>query len=221
MTSLTFSNGVTSLGRFMFEGCPNLTNIVLGNTITSIDYCTFLGCSSLSSVTVSGSVTHLGGAFYYCTSLTNFTIPANVTSIGYGMFSGCTNLASVYIEGNAPAIVANEYEAPDYVFGYDNNAKVYYLPGTTGWSNTFAGVPAVLWNPQIQTADGNFGLRGNHFGFNITGTTSIPIAVQACSNLANPVWTSLTNGTLTNGSFHFSDPVPANNSPRFYRICAP
>ena len=67
---------------------------------------------------------------------------------------------------------------------------VYYLPGTTGWSNSFDGVPAVLWNPLIQTADGSFGVRTNQFGFNITGTPNIPIVVQAADNLANPVWTS-------------------------------
>ena len=70
-------------------------------------------------------------------------------------------------------------------------------------------------------ADGSFGVRTNHFGFNITGTPNIPIAVEACSDLANPVWTAVTNTTLTGGSFYFSDPLQGNGSGRFYRIGAP
>ena len=35
------------------------------------------------------------------------------------------------------------------MFSGDNNATVYYLPGTTGWGPTFGGLPAVLWNPPV------------------------------------------------------------------------
>jgi hypothetical protein len=95
------------------------------------------------------------------------------------------------------------------------------LSGTTGWSNTFAGVPAVLWNPLIETGNGSFGLSNNQFGFNITGASNIPIVVQATANLASPVWTTLQSLTLTNGSFYFSEPWQSNSSGRFYRIGAP
>ena len=95
------------------------------------------------------------------------------------------------------------------------------LPGTTGWSNTFQLVPVVLWNPLIQTGNGNFGVQNNQFGFDITGTPAIPIVVEASTNLANPVWTPLTNVTLTNGLFHFSEPAQPNTPARYYRIGSP
>jgi hypothetical protein len=38
------------------------------------------------------------------------------------------------------------------VFNGDNNAVIYYLPGTTGWVSTFDGRPTALWNPQAQTS---------------------------------------------------------------------
>jgi hypothetical protein len=41
-----------------------------------------------------------------------------------------------------------------------------------------------LWgggNPQIQTADGGFGVRSNQFGFNITGNTNIPVVVESAA----------------------------------------
>ena len=102
-------------------------------------------------------------------------------------------------------------------------ATVYYLPDTTGWDNfsTNAGVQAVvLWNPLFQASGASFGLSNNQFGFNINGTANIPIVVEACANLANPVWTALTNVTLTNGLFCFSEPLQTNSSGRFYRISA-
>jgi hypothetical protein len=79
----------------------------------------------------------------------------------------------------------------------------------------------VLWNPLIQTSDGSFGVQNNQFGFNFTGTTNIPVEVEACTNLANPVWTTLQSLTLTNGLVYFSEPLQTNSSGRFYRISAP
>jgi hypothetical protein len=118
--------------------------------------------------------------------------------------------------GNAPIVDSS-------VFFSDSNLTYYYLPNTTGWDefSTNVGVQPVLWNPLIQTSEGNFGLRNNQFGFSITGTTNIPIVVEACSNLANPVWTPLLTLNLTNGSFYFSEPFQTNTSGRFYRISSP
>ena len=65
------------------------------------------------------------------------------------------------------------------------------------------------------------GGRTNQFGFNVTGTANIPIVLEACTNLASPVWVPLLNGMLTNGSFYFSDPDWANYSGRFYRFRSP
>jgi hypothetical protein len=134
------------------------------------------------------------------------------------MFEECTNLTNVFFQGNAPAAFG---ETADDTNVFYSPAICYYLPGTTGWSNTYQEVPAVLWNPLIQTTNGNFGVQNNQFGFDITGTTNIPIVVQASTNPANPVWTSLTNVTLTNGLFHFTDPVQPNTPNRFYRIASP
>jgi hypothetical protein len=73
----------------------------------------------------------------------------------------------------------------------------------------------------IQAAGAGFGVRNNQFGFDITGTTNIPIVVEACTNLAQPVWVPLRSMTLTNGLVHFSDPTETNMAARFYRISAP
>jgi hypothetical protein len=101
------------------------------------------------------------------------------------------------------------------------NTIVYYLPGTTGWGSTFSGCPALLWNPQAQTGDGSFGVLNNQFGFNITGTTNIPVVVEACTDLANPAWSPVGTNTLTGGSSYFSDSQWTNYPARFYRLRSP
>ena len=97
------------------------------------------------------------------------------------------------------------------------------MPGTTGWAAfaTNTGLPVVLWNPEFQTGEGGFGVLNNQFGFNIRGTTNIPILVEASANLASAAWTSLLTCTLTNGSICFSDGDWTNYPARFYRIRSP
>jgi hypothetical protein len=134
------------------------------------------------------------------------------------VFQYCTSLTSLYFQGNAPSVGST-------VFNYDNNVTVYYLPGTTNWSPTFAGSPTVLWNPQAQS-DASFGMRTNRFGFNIIGSSNLVIVVEACTNLANPLWSPLRTNTLntyigTNGTSYFSDAKWTNYPGRFYRLRSP
>lgn len=217
LAGVTIPNGVTNLGASAFEWCTSLTNITVPNGVTTIDVWTFDHCRHLSSVTIPNSATNIGAwAFEDCTSLTNITIPNRVIDIGIYAFYSCDNLKGVFFSGNAPS-------GDSSIFQGDTNAVIaYYLWGTAGWS-TFAsqtGVPVVLWNPQAQTGDGGFGVGTNGFGFNIAGTTNIPIVVEAASNLVGP-WTTAQSCTLTNGLIFFSDPQWTNYHSRFYRIRSP
>ena len=79
----------------------------------------------------------------------------------------------------------------------------------------------MLWNPQVQTTDGSFGVRQNQLGFNIVGTPGIPLVIEASAALAAASWIPLKTCTLTNGQLNFSDPQWTNYSARFYRIRSP
>jgi hypothetical protein len=208
---------VTNIGNSAFDFCTKLTSATIPGGVTSIGDSAFWGCANLASVTIPASVTSIGQyAFWGCTSLPSITIPGSVTNIGEYAFWFCTDLTNVYFMGDAPALGQG-----NTVFANDSKLTIYYLPGTTGWSSPFAGYSAVLWNPVIQTSDPTFGVQNNQFGFNITGTTNIPVVVEACDNLASPIWTPLQTFTLTNGSTYFSEPLKSNFSSRFYRIGAP
>jgi hypothetical protein len=200
---------VTSVGEeaFLFTG---LTSVDIPLTVTSIGDYAFYACSNLTGITIPNSVASIGdGVFTYCYSMTNVAVGNGVTNIGDEAFEYCSGLASVFFNGNAPSADSTVFER--------DNATVYYLPGTTGWGSTYAGLPAVLWNPSIQ----NFGIQNNNFSFMITGTANIPIVVQSSANLASGGWTSLQSCTLTNGSISFSDSASANYQTRFYRISFP
>jgi hypothetical protein len=238
LTNATIGNGVTSIPSAMFMYCGNLCSVTIPNSVTSIEDAAFNSCTGLKVVTIPSSVTSIEGDAFSSCGLTSVTIPNSVTSIGNGAFSwsssltnvtignsvtdieddafyGCTNLAGVYFMGNAPSLGGSS------VFYNDNNATVYYLPGTTGWSTTFGGRPTALWflpNPLILTSGPGFGLQSNAFGFITSWATNIPVVVEACTNPANHSWSPLQTNDLTGGWSYFSDPRWANYTARFYRV---
>ena len=240
LTGITIPASVTNLGDAAFAACVNLAHLAIGKGITTIKggyeqgydkatWGTFMWCSSLTRLAIPDNVTkigdgitHLGGAlgaFYGCSGLTNVTIGKGLAYLGAGAFNYCNNLAGVYFQGNAPTL-GIDYFGEDS-FHPDELVTLYYLPGTTGWSSTYAGRPTKLWNPQAQTTDGSFGVRQNQFGFNVAGTPDIPLVIEASAALPAASWIPLHTCTLTNGLLYFSDPQWTNYSSRFYRIRSP
>jgi hypothetical protein len=94
------------------------------------------------------------------------------------------------------------------------------LPGTTGWGAMFDGLPTAPWflpNPLILNHSAGFGVQPGGFGFTISWATNASVVVEACTNLANPVWIPLSTSPLTGGTSYFSDPQWTNYPVRFYR----
>ena len=123
-------------------------------------------------------------------------------------------MTSVYFEGNAPSLGQDVFSGAD-------NVTVYYQPGATGWGATFGGRPTAVWKPQVQTGAASFGVRTNQFGFDISWASDRVIVVDACTNLAEPVWSPVSTNTLAGGLSSFSDPQWADYPVRFYRLSAP
>jgi hypothetical protein len=209
---------VTSIGDFAFENINKVRSVIIPASVTSIGQGVFESCLGLTNVTIPDSVTSIGIFAFAASSLPSVTIPASITNIGIFAFDECTSLISVYFWANAPS-------ADSTMFAYAP-ATAYYLPGTIGWAGFSAdtGLPAAQWRlpyPVILTCAPSFGVQTNNFGFIISWATNIPVVVEACTSLANPVWTPLSTNTLADGSVYFSEPVQANASGRFYRITSP
>jgi len=72
--------------------------------------------------------------------------------------------------------------------------------------------------PQIQVNDGSFGIRTNAFGFNVTGYSNRVVVVEACTNLADPIWVALQSNRLGSEPWYFSDPAWTDRRNRCYRV---
>ena len=232
---------VTSIGDYAFGGA-NLASVTIPGSVTNIADDAFEYSYTLSNITVAaanpaysslggvlfdkaqaillkfpssldgsyiipGSVTSIGADAFVETALTGVTIPNSVTNIGRYAFAG-TLMTTVYFQGNAPPDDGTAFSG--------DSATAYYLAGTTGWGSMFGSVPAVLWNPQAQA----LGFTGGQFGFNIAGPTNAVIVVEACTDLAHPVWLPVSTNTLSGlGTSAFSDPT--GYPMRFYRFRSP
>jgi len=218
LTSIDIPVSVTNIGDAAFSGCSRLTDIRFPGGVTSIGNYEFFTCVNLAGFTIPLGVTNIGGyAFAGCPGLTSLTVPAGVSNLADGAFAYCFNLKSVFFNGDAPGLggAVVFYDVPD--------ATVYYLPGTSGWSDFSiqTGVPTALWLPRMQAADSSFGVRSNQFGFNLNWAGGRTVVVEACSNLAHPDWQPVQTNTLTTGTAGFSDPQWTNYPARFYRLRSP
>ncbi len=191
----------------------------ISNSVTNIGADAFASCSGLTNVTIPNSVANIAdGAFVFCFGLTSVNIPNSVTSLGKYAFEFCSGLTNVFFQGNAPSVDGAAGIADSSVF-YGDIGTVYYVTGTTGWGSTFGGWPTVaLAAPQV---GGNIGIHSGNFGFTITGATHQTVVIEACADLAHPVWMAIATNTLANGSSAFSDPKWTNYPSRFYRLRSP
>ena len=108
------------------------------------------------------------------------------------------------------------------------SANVIRFTGGNGGVNpdyvAFTPLPLPPWNAQIQP-NATFGLKSNQFGFDVLGA-NWAFAIDAATNLNNPVWTALatnaiSNGGVSNGVSHFTDSQWSNYPQRFYRLRSP
>lgn len=141
-----------------------------------------------------------------------FIVPGSVTNIGAYAFSRCRSLTALFFLGNAVTNLGGE------VFYFTDDVTIYYMPGTTGWQPMLDSRPTALWNPAVPP--GSIGMPTNPFGFTITGTANIPVAIEASTNLIGS-WEVLQSLRLTNGTVYFSDPQSGNYPQRYYRLGAP
>ena len=242
------SEGVLRIGHNAFRGCGSLTHITIPRSVTGMEWPFFEMCGALMSIKVDTSNSYFRDdegvlferdqllrypngklakglsytipngttriapqAFSEAYGLTSVVLPKSLRSIDAFSFAWCTNLKTLFFLGNSPQV--------SDIALYSTPLEVsYYLPTGSGWGATFAAKPTALWRPNIVLSDGSFGLRANHFQFNRDWATGATIVVEACTNLANPIWNVLTTDTLTGDSNVFSDPEQSNLPARFYRL---
>lgn len=204
-------HGISAIGDYAFELCAGLTELTLPASVTTIGVGAFTGCRGLTRIYLAEGLEEIGDyAFSRCDALTSVTLPASVVAYGQEAFSLCAALVRVFFLGNAP-IEGSE------IFSLSDSATVYYMPGSTGWAETYEGRPALLWNPAFTSA-----LRsGGIISCVVTGTANIPIGIEYRTNLLSGAWmTDIALAALDeSGRWTFQD-TPASGQ-KFYRVFGP
>ena len=144
VTDLVIPDGVTSIGKYAFDGCSSLASVIIPDSVTFIGNYAFRDCgnvetlvigdgltslddlpitSALKSITIGNGVTSIDSyAFNGCSSLESVTIPDSVTSIGEEAFYNCSSLTNVTIPDSVTSI-GNEafYGCDSLIYNeYDN-----------------------------------------------------------------------------------------------------
>jgi hypothetical protein len=121
LTSVTISNGVSSIGNAAFYGCANITNISLPNSMGSIAANAFESCLSLGSITIPAGVTSLGDSvFLTCNGLTAINVSS--TNPVYSSVAGVLFDKGKMTLIETPVLISGSYTVPNTVTSVGDNA---------------------------------------------------------------------------------------------------
>ncbi len=147
--SYIIPNTVTTISKYAFCGCTDLTNITIPNSVTSIKRYAFKK-TGLLSVTLPNSITCIDiETFYECQNLTTVTIPNSVTTIEIYAFTKCNNLTSLTIPASVHSLGSSSFENSglkevycykgsnaDNINFYPNGVKLIYIDSDQTESTT-------------------------------------------------------------------------------------
>ena len=131
ITSVTIPTSVTTIGHDAFAYCTGLTTFTVPSSIETIEQNMLYGCSNLESVTISEGITSIGSwSFAFCDKLTTVLLPSSVTTISWFAFCSCKGLVSVVIPASVTTFENN-------VFDRCTNSTTVYLVSAekpAGWN---------------------------------------------------------------------------------------
>lgn len=109
LSSVKIEDGITHIGKSVFENCGNLKTITMPSNMQTIDIAAFKNCSLLDSVILPQTIATIPKeCFYGCESLSSIKIPSNVMTFEQNVFQNCTGLKELIFEdSNKPLLLPN------------------------------------------------------------------------------------------------------------------
>lgn len=152
ITSVFIPNTVTSIGKFAFYSCANLSDINFPTALTTIDDFAFSMCSSLTKLTIGNSVTYIGShAFDSCSSISTITIGNGVKTIEFSAFKACEALTSIVIPDGVKLICDEAF------LNCNKLTDIYYRGSEAEWQ-------AISKGQDWDSATGNYKVTYNYTG---------------------------------------------------------
>lgn len=205
--TLKIGNSVTSIGEGAFTSCRGFTgSLIIPDSVTSIGQQAFSFCAGLNgSLIIGNGVTKIQSrAFGDCTGLKKVIIGSGVTSVSNESFIRCNSVSGFYLRGNAPTVYLNVIgvEGP-----FLRGVPLYYIPGTTGWTDnsaydaaagTWNGYPLKTWNGKTIAAAAKVTVPSGKYCIQAVDENGMPISG------ANVTWDSASATTDADGKVSFS-----------------
>lgn len=166
--TVTVEKGATTIGKYAFYDCPNITTVKLPDTIRIIDSYAFQDCGKLSKINLPNGLKELGsGTFENCSSLTSIKLPPTLENLGdrgWGLQTfKKSGLTSITIPSSVKKMAS-------YCFEECPNLKTATINGT----NLELEFQSFIYCPKLTTVKMG------------SGVTSIEAwAFAGCTNLSN------------------------------------
>ncbi|MDO4620602.1 MAG: leucine-rich repeat protein [Lachnospiraceae bacterium] len=112
LTYVKLADSITSMDNGVFYGCYNISRMTFPKNLKTINSDMLFGCSTLERVTLPSGLKEIGSeVFRQCSSLREVTIPSGVTVMGDGVFRECTLLTTVTIPSGVKKIGSSMFES--------------------------------------------------------------------------------------------------------------
>ena len=134
--TVTFDEGITTIGANTFLQCENVRVIEAPSTLTNINASAFQGCTSLQTEDLlkllTPNITYGNYAFAGCTSITGF-LNLDEINVGSYMFQGCTGIGGASVNGNVPAYAFSGCSGlKELIIGENATLQIYSLNNMAG-----------------------------------------------------------------------------------------
>ena len=192
LSTVTLSEGVTTIGENAFRGNPHLTSLTLPDTVTTIEEGAFERCSALRTITLPKGLTTINDfAFSHCAHLTEITLPDSITHLGICLFNECKELTSVHLPEGLTELPHGTFE------GCPKVLPLTLPQGMTTIDSRAFDVPSMIENPPkellYESAAQKVLIRAP---LTLKGTFNIPESVISIQDFAFERCTELTHVIL-------------------------